>query len=102
MRNLGKEALSRDVMKSFTLGFADYGIPEMIVTDGGPQFKLKEFQELCEKFMINHETSSPHHPQSNGHAENAVKQMKCLIHCTFNPQLVTVNLEKCTKALLLF
>ena len=52
--------------------------------------------------MINHETSSPHHPQSNGHAENAVKQMKRLIHCTFDPQLGTVNLEKCTKALLLF
>jgi hypothetical protein len=28
--------------------------------------------------------------------------MKHLIHCTFDPQLGTVNLEKCTKALLLF
>jgi len=102
MRNLGKEALSRDVIKSFMMVFADYGIPETIVTDGGPQFKSKEFEELCGKFMINHEMSSPHHPQSNGHAENAVKQMKRLIHCTFDPQLGTVNLEKCTKALLLF
>jgi len=102
MRNLGKEALSRDLIKSFMMVFANYGIPEMIVTDGGPQFKSKkEFEELCEKFMINHETSSPQHPQSNVHAENAVKQMKRLIHCTFDPQLGTVNLEKCTKALLL-
>jgi hypothetical protein len=28
--------------------------------------------------------------------------MKRLIHCTFDPQLGTVNMEKCTKALLLF
>ncbi len=62
-RNLGKEALSRDVIKSFMMIFANYGIPETIVTDGGPQFKSKEFEELCEKFMINHETSSLHHPQ---------------------------------------
>jgi hypothetical protein len=55
MRNLGKEALSRDVIKSFMMVFAGYGIPETIVTDGGPQFKSKEFEELCGKFMINHE-----------------------------------------------
>jgi transposase InsO family protein len=82
--------------------FADYGIPVMIVTNSSPQFKLKDFEQLCEKFMINHETSSPHHPQSNGNAKNAVKQMKHLIHCTFDPHQGTVNLEKCMKALLLF
>jgi Integrase zinc binding domain len=48
MRNLGKEALSRNVIKSFMMVFADYGIPETIITDGAPQFKLKEFEELCE------------------------------------------------------
>jgi len=46
MRNLGKEALSRDVIKSFMMVFADYGIPEKIVSDGGPQLKSKEFEEL--------------------------------------------------------
>ena len=102
MRSLGKEALSRDVIKSFMMVFAGYGIPEMIVTDGGPQFKSKEIEELCGKFMINHEMSSPHHLQSNRHAKNAVKHLKRFIHCTFVPQLGTVNLEKCTKALLLF
>jgi hypothetical protein len=98
MWNMGKEALSTDVIKSFMMVFADYRIPEMIITNGS----LQEFEELCEKFMINHETSSPLHPQSNGHTENAVKQMKHVIHCTFDPQLGTVNLEKCRKALLLF
>jgi len=45
----------------------------MIVTDVSPQFKSKEFEEFCKKFKINHEASFPHHPQSNGHAKNAVK-----------------------------
>jgi hypothetical protein len=47
MRNLGKEALSRNVIKSFTMVFADYGILETIITDGSPQFKSMEFEELC-------------------------------------------------------
>jgi hypothetical protein len=62
MWNLGKEALSTDVIKSFVMVFADYRIPETIITNGSLQFKSKEFEELCEKFMINHETSSPLHP----------------------------------------
>ena len=98
MRNFGKEVLSRDVIKSFMMVFANHGI----VTDSGPQFKPKEFEELCEILLINHETSSTHHPQSIGHAGNAVKQMKHLIDCTFDLQLGMVNLEKCTKALFLF
>jgi hypothetical protein len=36
MRNLGNEALPRVVIKYFTMGFADYGILETIVTDSSP------------------------------------------------------------------
>jgi hypothetical protein len=58
--------------------FCEYGIPERIRTDGGPQFR-SEFDLFCKEFNISHELSSPYHPQSNGHAEAAVKAMKHLL-----------------------
>ena len=52
--------------------FAQFGFPEIIRSDNGPQFR-QEFGEFCESHGISHETSSPHFPQSNGHAECGVK-----------------------------
>ena len=55
-----------------------FGYPGSIRTDGGPQFRA-EFSEWCSQRGIIHELSSPYHPQSNGHAEAAVKNVKQLI-----------------------
>ncbi|KAF6772939.1 hypothetical protein AHF37_12719 [Paragonimus kellicotti] len=53
--------------------FARYGIPECVRSDGGPQFSAQQFAEFAEKWRFKHEVSSPHHSQSNGKAESAVK-----------------------------
>jgi transposase InsO family protein len=58
--------------------FQDWGFPEAVRTDGGPQFRT-EFKEFCDAHDIKHETSSPYNSQSNGHAEAAVKNMKHLL-----------------------
>ena len=58
--------------------FSDLGRPTSIRSDGGPQFR-GEFKEFCAKLGIEVETSSPRYPQSNGHAESAVKQVKNLL-----------------------
>ena len=58
--------------------FAAEGIPRRIRTDGGPQFRAL-FQDWCEEAQIIHELSAAYHPQSNGLAENGVKQMKNLL-----------------------
>ena len=55
-----------------------FGFPESIRSDGGPQFR-GEFRNYCKENGIQHETSSPYHPQSNGHAEAAVKNIKHLL-----------------------
>ncbi len=59
--------------------FSIFGIPLKIKTDGGMQFASKVFQEFTKDWGIKQEFSSPHYPQSNGHAEAAVKAMKALI-----------------------
>ena len=55
-----------------------FGLPISCRTDGGPQFR-GPFDKYCDSKGIHHEVSSPYHPQSNGHAEAAVKAAKYLI-----------------------
>ena len=58
--------------------FCDLGRPTSIRADGGPQFR-QPFKEFCRKLGIDVETSSPNYPQSNGHAESGVKEVKRLL-----------------------
>ena len=61
--------------------FIDYGKPERLRSDGGPQFR-DEFKSYLKDRNIIHELSSAYHHESNGHAENAVREMKRLLEKT--------------------
>ena len=58
--------------------FAEYGWPDTLVMDNGPCYTWKEFQMLMESMSVNHSTSSPHYPQSNGLAQKFVGIIKNL------------------------
>ena len=69
---------SNAVITTIDAWFKVFGYPTSIRTDGGPQFRT-EFKNYCADRGICHEQSSPHHPEGNGHAEAAVKNMKYLV-----------------------
>lgn len=56
--------------------FAQFGLPQHIVTDNGPPFSSQEFRTFLESNGIKHTFSPPYHPSTNGLAENHVKTFK--------------------------
>ena len=62
-----------------------FSVPEVIYSDGGPQFTSDLFSEFCKKWGIRHVTSSPYMPRSNGIAESAVKEMKKIVRANVSP-----------------
>ena len=67
--------------------FARHGIPEVVISDNGPQFACEAYSNFAEKYGFKHITSSPQHPQSNGEAERAVKTIKSLLRKSGDPYL---------------
>ena len=68
------------VSKALKVLFARYGVPNILMTDNGPQFASAEFVSFATRWGLQHVTSSPRYPQSNGRAENAVKTIKRLFN----------------------
>ncbi|UYV74913.1 K02A2.6-like [Cordylochernes scorpioides] len=77
--------------------FSNFGIPETLVSDNGPPFFSKEFQNFNRTWNIVHVTSSPYHAQSNGMVERTVQTLKKLIkRCgeeSTDPYLALLNLR---------
>ena len=59
--------------------FAEHGIPAQLVTDNGPHYSAKEFQDFTESYGVEHITSSPHYPQANGSSERMVQTVENLL-----------------------
>ena len=56
--------------------FARLGIPQVCVSDSGPQFISHEYSQFASEYGFK---SSPYHSRSNGKAEFAVKVAKNIL-----------------------
>ena len=71
---------SHQITAHFKQIFSEYGWPETFVSDNGPCYASKTFKKLMTEYNVNHITSSPHYPQSNGLAEKYVQIVKNVFH----------------------
>ena len=60
--------------------FSEYGWPDTIVSDNGPCYMAEAFTKTMQGYSVNHITSSPHYPQSNGLAQKFVQTVKNLFY----------------------
>ena len=67
---------SKAVIAKLKQHFARHGIPDVVISDNGPQFSSEDFRTFATKWNFTHQTSSPGNSQSNGAAEAAVKTIK--------------------------
>ncbi|CAB4040233.1 Transposon Ty3-G Gag-Pol poly [Paramuricea clavata] len=76
-----------------------HGIPRVVISDNGPQYSSKEFQEFAKKWEFQHIKSSPYHPEANGKAERTVQTIKSLTKKTSrdeeDPYLALMNFRAC-------
>ena len=70
---------STDIITHLKSIFARHGIPEVMMSDNGPQFSGQAFALFAAAYGFRHVTSSPRFPQSNGEAERAVQTVKNLL-----------------------
>ena len=57
------------MIKELGLVFTELGRPFILRSDNGPCYSFREFHNFLSFYQVDHITSSPHYPQSNGFAE---------------------------------
>ena len=75
-----KSMSAQNIAEQFQSIFSEYGWPDTLVSDNGPCYSAKTFTNLMKEYAVNHITSSPHYPQSNGLAGKFVQIVKNLFN----------------------
>ena len=67
---------SRTVIAATKQIFGEHGIPENVISDGGPHFISRDYKQFAEQYGFNHIDVSPRYPKSNGFIERMVQTVK--------------------------
>lgn len=95
-----KSITSKCTIECLEAIFVTFGFPKNLISDNGPSLVSAEFELFCRKNGINHTTSPPYHPASNGQAENAVKIFKHSLEKLMSDSNDKDNLDKKIKKLM--
>ena len=95
---MGKDTTTVKLTTTLRDHFCRTAAPDLLWSDGGPQFTSHQFANFLQTWGVTHITSSPHYPQSNGKVEATVKSMKKLISAAWTGH--SVNWDQLPRALL--
>ena len=62
--------------------FPRFGIPRMVISDGGSHFIDTAFQKFIKKLGVVHNIVTPYHPQTSSQAEISNKEIKTILQKT--------------------
>ncbi|CAN6687769.1 unnamed protein product [Malus baccata var. baccata] len=65
--------------------FARFGMPRVIISDGGSHFCNRTIEALLRKYSVTHKVSTPYHSQTNGQAEVSNREIKQILEKTVGP-----------------
>jgi hypothetical protein len=62
--------------------FPRFGIPRIVVSDGGSHFISKVLEKLLFKYGVRHRIATPYHPQTSGQVEVSNREIKQILEKT--------------------
>ena len=77
---------SSSIIQTLKEIFSEHGIPRHFHSDNGPQFSATSFAQFAASWGFQHNTSSPHYPQSNGFIERQIQTIKRILTKTDDPE----------------
>ncbi|OAO89278.1 hypothetical protein AXX17_ATUG02310 [Arabidopsis thaliana] len=71
------------VLKLFkTIIFPRFGVPRVVISDGGKHFINKVFESLLKKHGVKHKVATPYQPQTSGPVEISNQEIKAILEKT--------------------
>ncbi|CAN6447171.1 unnamed protein product [Victoria cruziana] len=65
--------------------FSRFGVPRVIISDGGKHFRNVQVASLLKKYSVHHTIVTPYHPQTSGQVEVSNKEIKRILEKTVRP-----------------
>ncbi|CAN6679349.1 unnamed protein product [Malus baccata var. baccata] len=65
--------------------FARFGMPRVLISDGGSHFCNRTIEALLKKYNVTHRVLTPYHPQTSGQAEVSNWEIKQILEKTVGP-----------------
>ncbi|CAN6573193.1 unnamed protein product [Malus baccata var. baccata] len=65
--------------------FARFGMPRVLISDGGSHFCNLTIEALLKKYGVTHKVATPYHPQTSGQAEVSNREIKQILEKTVGP-----------------
>ncbi|CAN6560273.1 unnamed protein product [Malus baccata var. baccata] len=65
--------------------FARFGMPRVLISDGGSHFCNRTIEALLKKYGVTHKVATPYHPQTSGQADVSNREIKQILEKIVGP-----------------